>query len=69
VVAATLECLQLGGRDSGDSVFGTLQSPSALFLATLLPAWVTACNPHNTMEMVITDISQFFPTKLTYEYT
>jgi len=35
---ATLECLQLGGRDSGDSVIGTLRSPSALFLAMLLPA-------------------------------
>jgi hypothetical protein len=45
VVEATLECLQLGGRDSGDSVIGTLRSPSVLFLAMLLPAWVTVCNP------------------------
>jgi hypothetical protein len=69
VVAATLECPQLGGRDSGDSVIGTLRSPSVLFLAMLLPAWVIACNPHNKMKMVITDILLFFPTKFKYEHT
>jgi hypothetical protein len=37
VVAATLECLQLAGRGSGDSVIETLQSPSALFLSMMLP--------------------------------
>jgi hypothetical protein len=37
VVAATLECLQLAGRGSNDSVIGTLQSPSALFLSMMLP--------------------------------
>jgi len=61
VVEATLKCLQLGGRDSGDSVIGTLQSPSALFLAMLLPAWVTVCNTHNKIKLVFTNVALFLP--------
>lgn len=69
VAAATLECLHLGGRDLGDSVIGTQQSPSALVLAMLLPTWVIACNPHHKINLVITDVSQFLSHKLTYEHT
>jgi hypothetical protein len=57
VVAATLECLQLAGRDSGDSVTGTLQSPNAPFLLMLLPTQAAACNPHSNINPIIADLS------------